>query len=166
MKRYLLIILLSAFSTSISAQMKCDLPISSAPTLFNLRLGMSGAEAKSAVNGKLNIKNKKEGVFFQNYIKKSPSIGFSGLRAIYIRFFDSKIYQIEVFYENGERETSEFVRSFSGKNDLNFDWWKIKNGIAKLECEGFSIISDNYLNPRIELTDPRLQADFKASQKK
>lgn len=166
MKKIFILILVSHFAISVSAHEQCEVPLNSAPGIYNIRLGMSGSEAKHAAGGRLNIKNKKEGVFFQNYIKKSPPANLPGLRVLYLRFFDSKIYQIEVFYEYGERETSEFVRSFSLKSNLNFDWWTIKNGIAKLECDGFSIVSDNYLNPRIEITDTKLFSDFKASQKK
>jgi hypothetical protein len=166
MKDILIIILLSVLSISVSAQTKCELPLDSAPKLFNLRLGMTGTEAKTAVSGKLNIKNKKEGVFFQNYIKKSSPSNLPELRAIYLRFFDSKIYQIEIFYEQKPQEIEEFVKTFSDKINLGFELWKIKNGIAELECDGFSIISDSYLNPRIELTDTKLRTEFKASKKK
>lgn len=168
MKTTFTLIILGAFSLYVPAQNKCDLPLSSAPAIFNLRLGMNGDEAKRAVGGKLSIKNKAEGVFFKNFIKKSPPNNLPGLRAIYLRFFDFRIYQIEIFYEvqPNPMTVEEFVKKFSAENKLEFDSWKIKNGIGKLECESFSIISDNYLNPRIELTDTDLKAQFKNSVKK
>ncbi len=168
MKHICLIFVLSLFSVAVFAGEKCELTLSSAPALFNLKLGMSGTEAKNAVGGKLNIKNKKEGVFFKNFIKRSPPRNLDGVRAVYLRFFDSKIYQIEIFYKSlyKDREIHEFVRYFSAENDLNIDLWQIKNGIAKLECSGFSIISDNYLNLRVQITDDEQLAAFKESKSK
>jgi hypothetical protein len=166
MKRILTTVFLCAFSISVSAQTKCELPLGSAPTLFNLRLGMNGKEAKSAVDGKLKIKDKKEGVFFQNFIKKSSPSNLPGIRAIYLRFFDSKIYQIEIFYEQEPQEIEKLVKTFSAENNIDLELWEIKNGIAELQCDGFSIVSDVYLNPRIELTDTFLREEFKKSLKK
>lgn len=167
MKKTLLLFLFTFFAFSISAQEKCELPLNAAPTLFNLKLGMNGNQAKQAVGGKLKIKNKEEGTFFQNYIKKTPPRNLSGVRAIYLRFFDSKLYQIEIFYDKqNERLTlEEFVRSFSAKENLPFEFWKIEYGIAELKCDGFSIVADNFLNPRVQITDEILRAEFEKSQK-
>ncbi len=167
MKKTFILILITFFAFSVSAQEKCELPINAAPPLFNLKLGMNGNQAKQAVSGKLKIKNKKEGTFFQNFIKKSPPNNLNGIRAIYLRFFDSKLYQIEIFYEkqNESLTLDEFVRDFSARENLPFDFWKIEYGIAELKCDGFSIIADNFLNLRIELTDEILRAEFEKSQK-
>jgi hypothetical protein len=166
MKKTLLLFLLAFFALSVSAQKKCELPLNATPTLFNLKLGMNGNQVKQAVGGKLKIKNKKEGTFFQNFIKNSPPRNLSGIRAIYLRFFDSKLYQIEIFYEKqNERLTlEEFVRSFSVRENLQFEFWKIEYGIAELKCDGFSIEADNFLNPRIQLTDEIVSAEFEKSQ--
>lgn len=156
------------FAVNVSAQEKCELTLNSAPKLFNLQLEMSGAQAKSAVGGKLKIKNKKEGTFFQNFIKDSPPPNLSGIRAIYLRFFDSKLYQIEIFYEpkNNSLSLEEFVGDFSQKQNLPFEFWKIKYGIAELDCDGFSVEIDNFLNPRVQLTDEAINEEFEKSQKK
>ena len=165
MRKKLTLIFLIAFASSISAQEKCELPMSSAPAMFNLRLGMSGRDAKNAVSGKLNIKIKEEGVFFQNFIKKSSPKPIEGVRAIYLRFFDSKLYQIEIFFEKEVSDFEEFVRNYSTKNGLDFKYWSVKNGVAKLNCQGLSMTIDNYLNLRVELTDDELLKRFKDSKK-
>src|SRR5688572_32127555 len=108
MKIFLLLILPVFFAVSISAQEKCELSVNAAPTLFNLKLGMNGAQAKQAVQGKLKIKNTKTGTFFQNFIKNSPPNNLNGVRAIYLRFFDSRLYQIEIFYENENANLENF----------------------------------------------------------
>lgn len=168
MKKCLFLVLLFVFAFNISAQEKCELPLTVAPVLFNLKLGMSGAEAKRAVSGKLKIKNKKEGTFFQNFIKSTPPNNLKGVRAIYLRFFDSKLYQIEIFYEpkNERLNLEEFINDFSQKQNLPFEFWKIEYGIAELTCDGFSVKADNYLNPRVQLTDEKIFAEFEKSQKK
>lgn len=168
MKKSLILILTTFFAFSVAAQEKCELPVNAAPTLFNLNLGMNGNQAKQAVGGKLKIKNKKEGTFFQNFIKNSPPSNLSGVRAIYLRFFDSKIYQIEIFYEkqNQNLNLEGFVRNFSAKENLPFEFWKIEYGIAELNCGGFSIKIDNFLNPRVELTDEIVRAEFEKSKDK
>ncbi len=166
MKIFLLLILLCFFAVSISAQEKCELSVNAAPTLFNLKLGMNGAQAKRAAQNRLNIKNIKTGTFFQNFIKNSPPPNLSGIRAVYLRFFDSKLYQIEIFYANENANLENFVRDFSAKENLPFEFWKIEYGIAALDCSGFSVKADNFLNPRIELTDELINAEFEKTQEK
>lgn len=166
MKKLLFLILPVFFAVSISAQEKCELSVNAAPMLFNLKLGMNGSQAKRAVGGRLNVKNIKTGTFFQNFIKNSPPPNLSGASAIYLRFFDSKLYQIEIFYENENAVLENFVRSFSAKENLPPEFWKIEYGIARLNCGEFSVIIDNFLNPRIQLTDEIINAEFEKSQKK
>lgn len=167
MKKLIILFLIALFAASAAAQEKCDLALNSAPALFKLKLRMNAAEAKHAVDGKLKIKNKAEGTFFQNYIKKSPPKNLDGIRAIYLRFFDSKLYQIEIFYEPERNRISleDFLRQFSAEKELPFESWKVDYGIARLDCDGFFIEADNYLNPRVQLTDEVLSARFEESQK-
>lgn len=165
MKESLFLILLCFFAVSISAQEKCELSVNAAPQLFNLKLGMSGAEAKRAVGNRLNIKNTKTGTFFQNFIKNSPPPNLNGIRAVYLRFFESKLYQIEIFYANENAVLENVVRDFSAKENLPFNFWKTEYGIANLNCGEFSVIIDNFLNPRIQLTDEIIFAEFEKTQK-
>ncbi|MEO8072382.1 MAG: hypothetical protein ABI686_03955 [Acidobacteriota bacterium] len=166
MKIVFLIIFL--FVSNASAQLQnCNLPITDAPTLLGLRLGMSPKEAKNVFGGKLKIKVKKEGTFFQNYIDKKPPSFLPNVRAVYLRFFEAKLYQIEVFYNpQTERKTlAEFVERLDKKLNIP-NLWTSEYGIATLNCNDFSIIADNVLNPRVQLTDEVIRTRFEAAQNK
>lgn len=166
MKIVFLLILLFVSNASAQSQ-NCNLPITDAPTLLGLRLGMSPPKVKSVFGGKLKIKVKKEGTFFQNYIDKKPPSFLPNVRAVYLRFFDAKLYQIEIFYvPQTERQTlDEFVRQLDVKLNLP-NVWTSEYGIATLNCNNFSIIADNVLNPRLQLTDEAIRTRFEAAQNK
>jgi len=158
MKAFVLILLFLFCSMSCAAQENCDL--SNVPTLLGLRLGMLPEQARSVFGKDLKVKVKKKGqrTFFQNFIKKPAPNSLSGVRAIYLRFFDGRLYQIEIFYENRSQwQTLEnFTDAFSAKTNLTA--WKIENGKAKIICGEFSIVADRVLNPRIELTNETIRA--------
>src|SRR4028118_1289479 len=80
----------------------CDLKSNEAPDLFNLRLGMSPEEVQTVFRRDLKIKIKKNGnkVFFQNFIEKPAPPVLSGGRALYLRFFDRRLYAVEIFLED------------------------------------------------------------------
>jgi hypothetical protein len=149
-----------------AAQENCDLP--TAPMLLNLRLGMSPEQARNVFGKDLKIKVKKKGqrTFFQNFIKKPAPNSLSGIRALYLRFFDGRLYQIEIFYENrSDWQTLEnFTNAFPIMTDLPA--WKIENGKAKIICGEFSIVADRILNPRIELTNETIRARIDESREK
>ena len=164
-----LIFLLSFLAISSAAQeSKCSLELSNAPTLLGLRLEMSPDEVRGVFGGKLKIKVKKEGTFFQNYIEKKPPPSLPNVRALYLRFFDRKLYQIEIFYElqNKRQTLEEFITEFSARLNLPTDLWTKKHGTAEINCAAFSLTADNVLNPRIELTDKPIRTRFEDSQKK
>ncbi len=145
------------------ASAQCTLTFAEAPTLVNLRLGMSPAEVNSALNGAARVKVKKDGQYsyFKSYLKKGKAKGIlTGARAFYVRFFDKRVYQIEIFYHNEFQSTDleSFVRSFSARTNFNFGNFKIENGYAKAECEGFTVAADTILNPHLELTDEGIKA--------
>jgi len=158
MKTVVLILILLFWSISCAAQEKCDLP--NAPMLLGLRLGMSPEQARGVFGKDLKVKVKKEGqrTFFQNFIKKPAPNSLSGVRAIYLRFFDGGLYQIEIFYENrSDWQTLEnFIGDFSARTNLTA--MKIENDKAEINCGEFSIAADKVLNPRIELTNETIRA--------
>jgi hypothetical protein len=166
MKSIVLILLFLFCAIPCAAQASCDLQ--NAPTLLNLRLGFSIEQTKSVFDRDLKIKIKKKGqrTFFQNFIEKPAPNSLSGVRAIYLRFFDGKLYQIEIFYENrNDWQTLEnFTADFSAKTNLPV--WNIENGKAKIDCSIFSIVADRLLNPRIELTDETVRAQVEAIREK
>jgi hypothetical protein len=85
---------------------------------------MTPAEVKNVFGKSLKLKIKKEGSFFENFITKAPPAFLPGVRALYLRFFDYKLYQIEIFYQtenktagHDEKKLAEFVDVLStGKN--------------------------------------------------
>jgi hypothetical protein len=153
-----------AFSINISLNFKA----SSNTPLLNLRLGISPEQARSVFGKDLKIKVKKKGqrTFFQNFIEKPAPNSLIGVRAIYLRFFDGRLYQIEIFYENrSNTQTLEnFTADFSARTNLPA--WKIENGKAEIICGEFSIVADRVLNPRIELTNEAIRAQVEEIRRK
>ena len=148
------------FSVTVAAQEKCD--AESAPALQNLRLGMSPADVRGVLGQNLKIKIKLKGqqTFFENFIKKPAPDSLSNIRAIYLRFFDGRLYQIEFFYEEESkwRTLEELVSDLSAKHGFPAAAWEIQYGIAEINCGEFSIIADYVLNPRIQITDEAVRA--------
>ncbi len=150
-----------------SAQETCDLPISAAPTFFGLRLEMTPAQVKSVFGKSLKLKIKREGTFFQNFIDKPPPAFLPDVRALYLRFFERKLYQIEIFYEdrNEQQTAAQFVDVLSKDFNLPQQLWANKYEKYKLNCNGFSLVADKVLNPHVELTDEATRARFEEDQK-
>ncbi|MEJ7860368.1 MAG: hypothetical protein WKF90_01905 [Pyrinomonadaceae bacterium] len=156
-----MLILLLIFLLPSAAQETCQVELKDAPTFFNLRLGMTAPEVQNIIGKKLKVKVKKKGerTFFQNFIKQPPPNTLSGVRALYLRFFNGALYQIEIFYE--EKTVWKTVAStevFSAK--LNLAQSFQENTMKRIEskCIGFSLMADNVLNPRIELTNEMIRA--------
>ena len=131
--------------------------INAAPRVaLNLRLGMTTAEANAALGGNPKVKTKTNGDyrFFQNYINKRPPAHLRGARAMYLRFFDGRLYQMEVFYE---KEFAPTLENFTGliAREYNFpaSLWTFEKIEAVIRCGENKLAADYILNPRIELTD-------------
>jgi len=145
------------FLLSCAAQEPCRTELKDAPRFFNLRLGMTAPEVQNAVGKKLKIKVKKKGerTFFQNFIKKPPPAALRGVRALYLRFFNGALYQIEIFYE--EKTNWQTIAASAQILTTNFNFAQSfqENTTRQIEtkCAGFSLVADNVLNPRIELTN-------------
>jgi len=156
MKTFFLSFLLLLFAMPCAAQSTCGLGLKDAPEFFGLRLGMSPLQVRSVFGKALKVKIKKEGTFFQNFIEKPPPQFLSGVRALYLRFFDRRLYQIEIFYEDkGSRQT---LAGFTGVLTANLKlpevlWEETAAGRRQLKCAEFTLVADNVLNPRVELTD-------------
>ena len=103
---------------------------------------------------KIKLKTKGDYRFFQNYINKTPPPKLSGVRALYLRFFDGKLYQIEVFYEKEFSLTLEDFTEMIARQ-LNFSpaEWIYENKAAAIRCQENAILADYVLNPRIQLTN-------------
>ena len=118
---------------------------------------MSPEEVRNAFGNALKIKIKKNGerIFFQNYIKNPAPAALKGVRALYLRFYDRKLYQIELFYEprTDLPNLESITQTLAAQLNFPPETWQIKNARANLSCNETSLKADNILNPHIELTN-------------
>lgn len=160
-------LILCACAVSIRAQTEiCSLTLSNAPALRGFRLGMSPAEVQNISGGKLKIKIKREGSFFGYFIEDRPPAFLSDVRALYLRFFDGKLFQIEIFYEPSALTPTleDFTAQVLTQTNLPPNLWTREQNQAVIKCAEFSIVADNVLNPRVELTDETTRVRFDAAQ--
>ncbi len=141
----------------VSARAICTPIDQTSEILFNLRLGNSVQEVSQTLGKRLKIQTKSDGDyrFFQNYIGKKPPASLSGVRAFYLRFFEKKLYQIEIFYEETKypAEIKNFAEIISNQLNLPFAEWNFAHRQAVRKCGEISLKADYQLNPRIELTN-------------
>ncbi|HEX8734645.1 MAG TPA: hypothetical protein VF721_04930 [Pyrinomonadaceae bacterium] len=161
---------LSVFGAGGAAQSVCRAELTDAPVLFNLKLGISPAAAQSVLGKDLKIKNKRNGeyTFFQNFIERKATGSLANVRALYLRFYEGALYQIEIFYEDEpDAQTLEnFINLQTAKFNLPREAWKIKYGIAEINCGAFSLAADKFLNSRVELTDESVRAKVTDARKR
>ena len=154
----------------VAAQETCELASKRAPLLLNLQIGMSPEQARNVFGKDLKIKFKKKGerTFFQNFIKNPAPAPLNGVRALYLRFFDGKLYQIEIFYENQQNFNSieEVINALSAQLNLPVSDWEIKFNRAEISCGEISLVADYILNPRIEITNEAIRAEIEELRKK
>jgi len=169
MKLVGLFLLFLLWATTGAAQERCELESKTAPLLLNLRLGMLPEEARSIFGKDLKIKIKKRGerTFFQNFIKKPAPGSLDGVRALYLRFFDGRLYQIEIFYEPRRdlKTTGNITDALSAQLAIPASRWKFEHNRAEIICGENSLVADYILNPRIELTNKIIRAKIEESRK-
>lgn len=167
-KPAILISLALIFAAGAKAQIGCGL--TSAPRLNNFALGMSPAEAQAAIGGGLTIKVKQTGqrTFFQNFIKKHPPAALRGVRALYLRFLEGKLYQVDIFYEDRSdlRTLADLTERLSAQMNLPADLWQSKYNIAEINCDAFRLSANKILTPYVELTDKAARARVEAMREK
>lgn len=164
------ILFLLVFVAVAAAQETCELSSKTATLFLNLQIGMSPEQAQNVFNKDLKIKIKKNGerTFFQNFIKKPAPNSLHGIRALYLRFFDRRLYQIEIFYEPRQDliTIEEITRVLSVQLSFPASAWQIESNRAEIKCGEISLVADNILNPRIELTNEAIRAKVKESREK
>lgn len=170
MKITVLFLLLLFFVAPCAGQQVCTLELKDAPVLFGLRLGMSEEQVGEIFKKELKFKPKKksERTFFENFIKKPAPAILHGVRALYLRFAEHKLYQIEIFYENREewQTLADFIGSILAAQNFQTASWTNVKGRNTAKCANFTVVADKILNPRIELTDdPTLSKLLEARQK-
>ncbi len=163
--------LILVFAVCAAAQDSNDCALPDAPRLHGLRLGMSPAEARSVFGKDLKIKVKADGdrVFFQNYIGKKAPRAIAGVRALYLRFLDGRLYQIEIFYEErADAPTLEiFAAGLSAAMNLPADLnWQFAKNRAVIDCGTFTLVADKPVDPRVVLTATAKLAEAGARRKK
>ncbi len=165
-----LTVILLAFALSHAAQQTCELEVKTAPLILNLRLNTLPEQVQNVFGKNLKIKIKKSGerTFFQNFIKKPAPNSLKDVRALYLRFFDRRLYQIEVFYEpRFDLKTLEnLIAALSVQMNFPASNWQIKYDRAEVNCGEISLVADNILNPRIELTNEIIRAAVETSREK
>ena len=131
---------------------------------------MSNAQAKTILGKALKIKNNRKGeyIFFQNYIEKTAPPSLTGVRAVYLRFYDGALYQIEIFYEtrNNQQTLADFVNLQSSNFGLSNSDWQTRNNVARAVCGEISLAADVILNQHVELTDEIVLAKVKEIRRK
>ena len=161
-KSFFLFALIGLSAICVAAQGNCDL---TSKNLLGVNLKMSNAQVKAVFGKALKIKNNRKGeyIFFQNYIEKPAPPPLTGVRAVYLRFYDGSLYQIEVFYEsrNAPLTLTNFINLQSSKFGLSNSDWQIQNNVARAVCGELSLVADVILNPRVELTDETVLAKVK-----
>lgn len=170
MKFVVLFLIFSLQAAVCAAQETCRIASERAPLLLNLQIGISPETARAAFGKDLKIKIKKNGerTFFQNYVKNPAPERLRGVRALYLRFFDRGLYQIEVFYEpRADLPTLEAVKNaLSDQYGLPLSEWQIENNRAEIKCGDVSLVADHVLNPRVELTDEIVRRRVEAAREK
>jgi hypothetical protein len=169
MKPVFLLLLFLFLTAAGAAQEVCVMDSKTAPVLLNLKLQMSPEQVQSVLGSDLKIKIKGNGerTFFQNFIeKKAPNL--PAVRALYLRFFDRKLYQIEIFYENRNdwQTLADFTAHVSENLNLPASSWQTAKGRSEIKCAAISLVADNVLNPRIEITDETIRAQVEAIRQK
>jgi hypothetical protein len=164
MKIILLFLFLFTFPTLAAAQESCGLTAS--PALLGLRLNMSPEQAQSVFGRdlKISVKNNSERTIFENFIENKPPASLSGVRALYLRFIDRRIYQIEVFYEEmpAVKTLQDFTASLAARLNFPVSEWEYEENRAVINCGGFTLVAHKTLNPRVELTDEAARAKVEA----
>ncbi|MEK7725297.1 MAG: hypothetical protein AAB336_13165, partial [Acidobacteriota bacterium] len=92
----------------------------------------------------------------------------NGVRGIYLRFFEKKLYQVEIFYEENKysADIKIFSEIVSAQLNLPIADWKFAHRQAVLKCGETSLTADYQLNPRIELTNETIKKQVDEINKK
>ena len=148
--------LLSGLVSASRPPENCSWTNQTADITLNLRLGMTTEEVQAALGKDLKIKLNPKGDyrFFQNYIDKNPPPNLRGVRAFYLRFFERRLYQIEIFYNEEFSPTLEtFAANLAAQLNFPASEWIYENKKAVIRCGENSLAADYVLNPRVEMTD-------------
>lgn len=141
-----------------------------APTLLNLKLGMTVDQVNSVIGRDLKVKVKRKGekTFLKNFVKKEPRRSLKGIRSIFLSFYDGVLYEIELFYRKGQpwNDLGSMLKHHSRMTGFPGSFWEVRYGYAKAICSGFSLKADMVLNPHIQITDSATEERVRTERKK
>jgi len=60
----------------------------------------------------------------------------------------------------------EITNTLSSQLNLPVPGWQIKNNRIEIKCGEISLVADNILNPRVELTDETVRLQVEAAREK
>ena len=160
----LILAVIIGFNSYGVSQEICRRTLEEAPSVFGLKLGMTFEQMQGVLGNSFKFKPKKtgEGSYFQNFIDRPSPAAIPGVRAFYLRFFDQKLYQIEIFFEDKGNPPSlqDFLAGLSVDLGITPTHWVIKDGKAQMNCGDFVVEADVPLNPRLQITDRVAASDF------
>jgi hypothetical protein len=143
--------------------------LADAPEISGIKLAMPITDLANVVGPKIKFKPAKNGTgsFFQNFVEQAPPPKLTGTRAMYVRYFNGRVYQIEIFFEDKDKPSKlkEFTDRLSTYYELPREAWIAKNGRAELDCGTFRVSADAVLNRHIELTDVAAYKEFQETTK-
>jgi hypothetical protein len=169
--RYIAIFLLAFIFLTGTSAAQCELSLNESPGLVNVRLGMTPEEVNAALGGsvRVKVKNDNQQSYFKSFLKKGKAKGvLTGARAFYLRFFESQVYQIEIFYHKDFKwnNLEAFLRDYSLESGFASDNFVTKYGYSTAKCKGFTIRADYKLNPHLEITDQAAKERVELAKKK
>ncbi|MDH3493259.1 MAG: hypothetical protein OEM82_06885 [Acidobacteriota bacterium] len=157
------LLVLGCFGGTIRAE--CTVTTGESPKLVNLRLGMSPEEVNAALGGASTVKVKKDTRYthYRRFKKGKAKGQLAGVKTFWIRFFEKRVYSIEVFFhEYGNFQDVEYLaKRYSAAHDFAYENFEVKYGYARAECEGFSVKADYILDPHIEISDTNVVESLK-----
>lgn len=144
------------FAGTVYAECKLQLPDS--PSLANIRLGMTVDQANAALGGKPKLKSKGERRTNYFRFKQGKAKGpISGAKAFWVRFYQGRVYSVEIFYHSGYGDLEGLIETYASRNGFDVSLFETKHGYSRAKCDGFSVKADLILNPHLELIDTNIK---------
>src|SRR5690349_3202916 len=94
-----IVLLVSVYTFS---QESCNRPVSEAPAISGLTVGMSFEQVQQALGSVLKTKPLKnvEGTIYLSFAEQSPPKSLRNIGTLWLRLFENRVYQVEVFYSD------------------------------------------------------------------
>jgi hypothetical protein len=141
--------------TSFAQSTKCNVELSGSPAVRGFKLGMTKDEAEKAFGQTINRYSSNEEDDTANMIVSEPEYPekLNGIFRIAMKFFDGKIYEMDVTYGNGSFDNlAQAQQLFNQTWKLPSAWSPAKHGSSLMYCKGWGIVMELYGGkPKLEL---------------